>query len=59
MSSPNTLRDYLSGARRLPAWAPLALGREAQLAYLSALVEPLPEHPGVSDPPPSRTGTEG
>lgn len=33
------LRDYLAGARQLPAWAPLALPRDGQIAYLRFLVE--------------------
>ncbi|GMV18362.1 MAG: hypothetical protein AMXMBFR56_65860 [Polyangiaceae bacterium] len=31
------VRDYLSGARQLPAWVPLAMPREGQVAYLQAL----------------------
>ena len=37
------VRDYLSGARALPAWVPLALPRDGQVAYLRALTEDVPE----------------
>lgn len=55
------VRDYLSGARILPAWAALALPHSGQVAFLAACAEDVPPESAEIDEegPQSRTGTEG
>lgn len=41
--------DYMSGARDLPAWVPLALPARAQVAYLSELARDVDDNDSETD----------
>lgn len=55
--SERMVRDYLSGARQLPAWAPLALNRDGQVEYMRALLHGVPTV--EADDLGQLTGTDG
>lgn len=43
------VRDWLHGARALPGWAPLALPREGQIAWLRAAANDVPDQDLADD----------
>lgn len=55
--SERMVRDYLSGARQIPAWAPLALNRDGQVEYMRALLDGVPTV--EADDLGQLTGTDG